>query len=181
MDKPVELIPLVCVRCGTPVPAEKDEVAWVCAQCGQGLTLDESVGLDRLEVNFSSQIPPDATGKPYWVCDGRVKITRRETYGSSGKGLLQAGEFWGKGRRFFVPAYNAPLEALLADATNLLLGPPDLSPGPPAAFEPVTRLIEDVRPAAEFIIVAIEAGRADKLKEIDFEVELSYPVLWVLP
>ena len=38
-QKPVELVPLLCVRCQAPVPARPGEVAWVCEQCGQGLVL----------------------------------------------------------------------------------------------------------------------------------------------
>jgi hypothetical protein len=171
----------VCVRCSTPVPAEGDEIAWVCAQCGQGLALDENTGLAALEVNYSAQIPTEASGKPYWVSDGSVRILGRETYGSGSKGETQAGDFWGQERRFFVPAYEASLENLLSDATRLLRSPPNLVSGPPVGFEAVTRAIEDVRSAAEFIIVAIEAGRVDKLKTIRFELELSDPVLWVLP
>jgi hypothetical protein len=41
--------------------------------------------------------------------------------------------------------------------------------------------LEDVSAAAEFIVMAIEAGRKDKLKELDFSLKLSTPVLWILP
>lgn len=180
MDKAIELIPLVCVRCSTPVPAEVDEVAWVCAQCGQGLSLEET-GLQSLEVNYMAGIPADAKGKPYWVVQGQVSSLQREKYGSGSKETQQAQTFWSQAQRFFVPAYSATLEHLLAQATQLLLQPPALQKGTAAPFEPVTLAIEDVRPAAEFIVVAIEAGRKDKLKKINFSLQLSLPVLWILP
>ena len=59
MDRSVELIPLNCVRCGTPLPAEPDEAAWVCAQCGQGMILDPNAGLLSLQVNYSAALKPE--------------------------------------------------------------------------------------------------------------------------
>ena len=63
----------------------------------------------------------------------------------------------------------------------MLLNPPDMTPGEPTPFEPVTLYRGDVRAAAEFIVMAIEAGRKDKLKSIEFELELASPALWILP
>jgi hypothetical protein len=180
VDKPVELIPLVCLRCSTPVPAETDEIAWVCAQCGQGLCLDEQQGLVPLEVNYAAGIPPNATGKPFWVAEGTVTL-QRQSFGSSGKQAGEAQAFWSQPRCFFIPAFNSSLEDLLAQGTRLLLQPPDLQSGQAARFEPVTLHPLDVNAAAEFLVMAIEAGRPDKLKEIDFNLQLSPPVLWILP
>jgi hypothetical protein len=56
-----------------------------------------------------------------------------------------------------------------------------LQPGTAARFEPVTLALEDVKPLAEFIIMALEAGRKDKLRDIQFSLEMSPPVLWILP
>ncbi len=180
MDRPVELVPLVCIKCSTAIPAGVDEVAWACAQCGQGMYLDEALGLEALDIHFSAEIPQKGTGKPYWVADGQVTM-ERETYDYAGKYGEAAEQFWGQSRRFFVPAYQAPLESLLKDAKGMLLNPPDLKPGPATPFEAVTLYRDDVLAAAEFIVIAIEAGREDKIKSIDFELELSKPVLWILP
>ena len=177
MDQPVELIPLVCPKCNAYIPAEVDEVAWVCAQCGQGLYLDEDKGLLPQEINFSPGIAPGARGKPYWVADGRVTLSR-ETYGG------QTGEaevFWSQPRRFFIPAFTCTLENMLSQGTSLLLQPPALQPGPPARFEPVTLPLVGVASPAEFIVMAIEAGRTDKLKKVEFNLQLTPPVLWILP
>ncbi len=180
MDKPIDLIPLVCLKCSTQVPAGLDEVAWVCAQCGQGLSLDEEKGLMPMQVSYSAGIAPDARGKPYWVAEGRVTL-RRETYGSSGKQTDEAQRFWSQPHRFFVPAFTCSLESLLAEGTRLLLQPPALQEGPARRFEPVTLSTEDVLPPAEFIVMAVEAGRKDKLKKVDFTLQLAPAVLWILP
>jgi hypothetical protein len=178
VDKPVQLIPLVCLKCTAIIPAEADQMAWACAVCGQGMYLDEQDGLKPLGIFYSMAIKPDTPGHPYWVTDGRVTLTR-ETYDSSKTGA--AIQFWSQPRRFFIPAYRASLETLLSQATTLLLNPPSLQAGSPAHFDAVTLDLRDVKSAAEFIIVAIEANRPDRLKKIDFEVQLSPPVLWILP
>jgi hypothetical protein len=176
----VELIPLVCTRCSTPVPANPEEVAWVCAQCGQGLLLDEQKGLASLDVYYSAQIPPNAPGKPYWVAKGDVTV-QRKTYDSGRRGDQEAQQFWSQSRQFIVPAYECTLESFTKIGVDWLRQPPALQPGSPTAFEPVTLHLEDVQAAAEFIVVAVEAGRSDKLKEVSLSLNLSTPALWILP
>lgn len=179
MDQPVKLVPLLCVKCQMPVPAQPGEVAWVCGQCGQGLQIDVRQGVLPLEVNYAAGIASNAIGKPCWVTDGRVIFDKRQTY--SGNEDHEAQNFWGKPRQFFVPAFDAPLESLLGLGSKLLEQPPSLEPGPTARFEPVTLALEDVKPLAEFIVMALEAGRKDKLGELLFSLELTDPVLWILP
>lgn len=178
MDRPVELIPLVCSKCNRPVPAEPGQVAWACEQCGQGLLLDESKGLVPLEICYAAGINPNTKGKPFWVAEGRVTL-HREMYAGNSEREAQA--FWSQPRRFFVPAYVTQLNSLVEAGVSLLYKQPDLQPGPAAAFEPVVLQVEDIQPAAEFIVMAVEAGRKDKLKEVNFNLQLSAPVLWILP
>lgn len=178
MAQTIDLVPLVCIRCNTAIPANPDEVAWVCAQCGQGNLLDEEKGLTLVEVNYSASLLPKGKGRPFWVVDGQVTL-RRQTYG--GNEEREAQQFWGQPRRFFVPAFACPLEALLELGQSLLLRPPVLEAGPPAPVEAIVLALDDVRAAVDFIVMAVEAGRKDKLKAVDFEVQLSTPALWVLP
>jgi hypothetical protein len=152
------------------------------------MLLDLSAGLTPLEVHYAAGIPANLQGnvpgtlpgKPYWVVQGRVTLSR-QSFGSGGKEAKEAELFWSQPRRFFVPAFAASLDALLSQAIQMLLQPPALQPGSPARFEPVTASVEDVQPAAEFIVMAIEAGRKDKAKKIDFTLQLSPPELWILP
>jgi hypothetical protein len=180
VDRPIELVPLVCIQCSTAIPAEVEEVAWVCAQCGQGMVLDEAHGLVPLEIHYSAEIPQNTPGKPYWVADGQVTMDRTTyDYGEEHEEAVR--QFWGQSRRFFVPAFQAPLDSLLKVAKAMLLNPPRLSTGSATPFESVTLYRQDVLAAAEFIVIAIEAERTDKLKSIDFELKLSDLVLWILP
>jgi len=180
VTEPIELVPLRCLRCETPVPAQVDEVAWVCKQCGQGLLLDEAQGLAALEVRYVAGVAPDTKGRPYWVVDGQVSL-ERDTYGTWGKKNREADRFWGEPKRFFVPAFSSPLDTLLELGTNLLIHPPDLKEDTSVPFESVTLAPGDLPAIVEFIVLAIEAERKDKLKTIQVSLKLETPVLWVLP
>ena len=63
----------------------------------------------------------------------------------------------------------------------MLLNLPRLRAGSATHFEAITLYRTDLLAAAEFIVIAIEAERKDKIKNIDFELKLSKPVLWILP
>jgi hypothetical protein len=177
VDQTVVLVPLLCLKCSSSLPAEPDQVAWVCPVCNQANYLDDELGLQPLEIFYAGSLAQNATGKPYWVADGQATM-QRETFGSSKNNEAQ--QFWSQTRRFFIPAYRAPLENLLAQAANLLVNPPDLRAGARARFEPVTMDMKDIAAAAEFILIAVEAGRSDRLKKVDFQLKLSKPVLWIL-
>lgn len=180
MDRPIELVPLICPRCSTHIPAELDEVAWACSRCDQGLLLDLEKGLVAVEIFYSAAIASNARGRPFWVADGTLSLAR-QSYDSADKQTREAEMFWAQPRRFFIPAFTSPLEERLNLAASLLLQPPEFQPGPPVAFEPVTLLLQDVQSAAEFVVVALEAGRKDHLRELDLNLKLSPPLLWILP
>jgi len=178
VDQPIALIPLICLKCGTTIPAGPEEVAWVCAQCGQGQALADETGLEPLKVHCLPGIPPEGQGKPFWTVDGKVSL-ERDTY--SGDKEREAQQFWSQMRRFFIPAFSIGLDAGLELANRLLLKPPILEDGPAVAFEPVVVAQQDVRPLIEFLVISIEAARSDMLKELRFSVQLTLPELWVLP
>jgi hypothetical protein len=178
MAQTIQLVPLLCVRCNTSIPANLEEVAWACAQCGQGNMLDVEKGLVPVEIHYSAGLAPSARGKPFWVVDAQVS-QQRQTY--SGNEEREAQKFWAQPRRFYVPAFECPLETLLDLGQKLLLHPPALQPGAPAPFEPVILHMEDVQAAVDFIVMAVEAGRKDMLKEVEFSAMLSTPELWVMP
>jgi hypothetical protein len=142
------------------------------------MQLDPTSGLIALEVHYAAGLPDNKVGKPYWVVQGQVTL-QRQTY--SGNAAQEAMVFWDAPRTFIIPAYECTLETLLALGSQLLLNPPTLQDGRSAAFAPVTFSAQDARALAEFIVVALEAGRRDMLREIQFELELSAPLLWVLP
>lgn len=177
MDELVGLVPLQCVKCQTPVPAEPDERAWVCSNCGQGLRLDEASGLLPLEVHYAASIRPGSIGSPFWVAEGRVQLNR-ETYDRSDE-MEAAQRYWGERRRFFVPAYTCPMKKLLNLGRHYLFSPPKLEAGEAVPFEPVTLSLKDVQTLAEFIVLAVEAKRKDQLKRVEINLQLDQPSLWI--
>ena len=179
MSVPVELIPLKCIRCDTPIPAGFDEFAWVCSQCGQGQQIGLD-GLDKLEIHFAQGIHPPKKGRPFWVCEGRVTLDR-DTYSGTARDAQASEFFWSKPRQFFVPAFSYPLEEIIRLGLQWLQNPPTLSSGSQVDFEPVTVAAGDIQAWVEFLVMAVEAERKDKVKFILFEIQLDEPQLWVLP
>jgi hypothetical protein len=179
METPVELIPLNCIRCGTPIPAEINEVAWVCRQCDQGQQLGED-GLLPLEIHYAHGLQPSKKGYPFWVCEGSVTLDR-ETYGVFGKKTKDALRFWEQPRQFIIPAYPYPLDEFSRRGVQWLQNHPTLQPGPAAEFVPVTVSAADVPAWAEFLVMALEAERKDKVKTVKFSLQLTRPHLWILP
>ncbi len=174
----IHLAPLQCVQCQAAIPAQADEVAWVCETCGQGQLLLESGDLQAISVFFSKHIPAGAQGRPFWVAEGSA-VLQRETYTGDQTRAMQ--DFWQAPRRFFVPAYALPLQDVVSLGTQLLTQPTPLEEGSRAAFLPVTVPAGDVRPLAEFILLGIEADRRDALKTLQFKLTLGEAQLWILP
>jgi hypothetical protein len=178
MTLAAHLIPLLCPKCQNALPAAPNELAWACPTCGQGLVFSPERGLDALEIHYLAGLPPGKNGIPYWVATGAVLLDRK-SYSGNKSNEMQA--FWNQPKRFFVPAIEMSLEALASVGMRLLKQPPKLESGPAAPFQPATVGTEDVRALAEFVVFAIEADRADKLKTLKMELTLTEPELWVLP
>jgi hypothetical protein len=172
---------LKCLRCGALVPAQEDEVAWVCAQCGQGLQLGPA-SLAPLSINWAAgRAGPDAARlrwAPFWAFVGAVTFNRRESY----HGRRPPEKLWAAPVRFYVPAFTAPLRQMAdlgADLTRRQIRP---KAGPPQGLlSGCTLSLDDAAQAADFIVLTIEAAQSDKLKSVDFSLKLSQPELWMLP
>jgi len=182
METPVKLIPLTCTRCDSPVAAEKDEVVWVCETCGQGLQLDDEVGLAPLEIHFATlDANTRSEGLPYWVAKGRVSVERREVYPGSELAKTNWNAFWNDEHTFVIPAYTCKLEDAVRLGNRYLEDPPALQDGPPFQFQKITVDKNDAKSLAEFIVITREAERADNLKDVDFTLELEEMTLWIIP
>jgi ribosomal protein S27AE len=178
MSAAIELLPLFCTRCGTPVPAGPDEVAWTCGTCGQGLALDEEKGVRPLDVFFAAPASGvEASWMPFWVAIGKVRFERRETYGRD----RGPDDLWGSPQTFVLPAFDCSLEEAGGWGLGFLRNPPRLAPGPAAALPRVTVGAEEARTLGEFVVLTVEAERRDQLKAVAFQLDLEPPVLWALP
>jgi hypothetical protein len=175
----VELVLLKCLKCGTRLPAEDDEAAWVCAQCGQGLQLTEA-GLTPLAVNWAAARSgvQGLSWRPFWVFTGSVHFASRENYG----GRSEPDKLWEAQRRFYIPAFPASLEQIETIGAELTRKQIPLKAGPPLdTLKNCSLFPDDAEKAAQFVVLTIEADRKDKLKTVAFTLNLNAPELWVLP
>jgi hypothetical protein len=178
--QPIALIPMQCVRCQNPLLAQPGEVVWVCPTCGQGQQLSDTHGLLPQVVRYAAGIPQNGKGKPVWVVEGQAALRRTSFDAFDNRKDME--QFWAAPRRFFIPAYDLPLDQLTSTALGLLREPVSLQEAPgPAAFFPVTVHPEDIQPLAEYILLAVEADRRDRIKQLEFTLTLGQPELWILP
>ena len=178
MNTSVTLNLLKCPQCSTPVPAEEDEVAWVCATCGAGLQLADA-GLAPLAVHWAAPRAGARTDswRPFWVFTGTAHFSTRLSFaGQTGPEAL-----WNQAVHFFVPAYACPLAQLQTLGADLTSRQPALQAAPAGTLKGCTFLPEDAQRAAEFVVLTIEAARPDKLRLVQFTLQLGAPELWVLP
>jgi predicted RNA-binding Zn-ribbon protein involved in translation (DUF1610 family) len=179
MSQSVELVLLQCGQCGTPLPAEEDEVAWLCPTCGQGWQL----GADQLRpltVCWQGVRPGTAVARwlPFWVFHGKVNFQQREAF----SGRSGPDDLWRDTCRFFVPAYPCDLGQIERLGGELTRRQVPLAAGEPAgALRACTLLPDDARRAVDFIVLTIEADRRDKLRTVLFSLDLGAPELWMLP
>jgi hypothetical protein len=174
------LLPLQCIKCQAPIPAAVDEVAWVCTACGQAVLLDDTQprGLMPLELHYDASIRNGQAGRPFWVAQGAVTVSRQTYRGNENR---QAQEFWLQPHNFFVPAFDCSLDELVSLGMKLLRQPVVPLQGQAMPFLPVKLSVADIRSMAEFIIMGIEAERRDMIKSVQIQLKLETPILWILP
>ncbi len=177
----VQLVRLTCVKCNTPLPAEETDIAWVCANCEQGMLLTPT-GLAPITVRWAAAKSGAANLRwlPFWSFTGAVRFNQRLNFG----GRSEADALWQQPQRFFVPAYPCSLPDLQAMGAALLKRRLNPTPGPTPAggqLAHCTLFPADAKQAAEFVVLTIEAERKDKLKKIEFTIEATEPELWLLP
>lgn len=173
------LLPLNCLNCRTPVPAEPGEVGWVCSRCGSGVQLAEDDALAPLNLRYSADIRAGGTGRPFWVVDVSVDVEIRATL--PGTEAPPGPQPWAKVRTFFIPAFVCGLEDALKLAAASLYRKPALKEGPSTPLAPIVLKKEEIRAYIEFVIISVEAEREDKLTRLEFEIQMGEPELWVLP
>jgi hypothetical protein len=180
MATSIELVLLKCGQCSTPLPAEEDEVAWVCPTCGKGWLLVET-GLVPQAVDWAvprAGARPDSW-RPFWVWSGQARFLRRDAF----RGRGDPDPLWARNPcRFYLPAYNCELAQLEDIGADLVRRQVELRAGPPAGpLQGCTLLPDEARRALEFVVLTIEAERKDKLRHVEFGLDLGAPELWVLP
>lgn len=178
MSQSISLIPMYCPKCGFPIKAQVEEIAWVCSQCLEGVLLNNENQLILTKIQFQQSGFDVSEGFPYWVTTIKVSLNRETLRGNLSDEMLQ---FWQNPRTVFIPAFGMELEEMLKRAEALIKNPPILFTGPVIAFKPVVLSPFDLKAYIEFLVMQIEAGRQDDLKQLTFELQLDEPVLWIFP
>ena len=183
----MKLLALICPVCGTWLKPGAEDVVWPCAQCGTAVSLSEA-GVQSLEVQYALTASPaddtTLTWLPFWLFNGRVHLSQRQTQSGSRGDQDAATAFWAAPRRFFVPAWDILQSQAREIGVQLLQTQPNYQAGdpPPAArFPPAILAAADALKLIEFLILTLEARRSDWLKQIEFHIEAGPATLWLLP
>ena len=181
----MKLIPLRCPECQEPLAPGNDDLVLACQNCQTTLAISVT-GPQRMDVRYA--VPAGSSPKvnqwvPYWVYQGRVNVTRRETQGGSSE-EIKVRALWGSPRYLYVPAWDISLHKAQAIGSQLaeqqpefqFVKQPDAGRLVPAVISP-----GDGRKLLEFVVLAIEARRKDWLKNLDFYLDVGQPELWAIP
>ena len=161
-------------------PDVEGDVTVAYVNMPRGTPVETTAAAVKQLTEAAAGVAAERRGKPYWMTEALVTL-QRETYSAFDQKTEKSRRLWNQPRRFSVPAFTCPLDTLINLGTDLLWQPPKLHPGQPLPFAPVTLHPQDVAALVDFIVVAIEAERTDKVKRIDFSARLSPPSLWILP
>ena len=176
----MKLIMLRCPGCGAALAPGDDDLIVACNQCGAGVEL-AAEGPQTIEVQYAAARTPVDVWRPWWVFTGQVAITRRETQGGNRRD--EALRFWSQVRQLYIPAWELSLQAVRDEGLTLLKKQPQLqSVSRPAGarLTPVVVSVSDARQLLEYLVLTVEAGRQDWLKDLQFTADVGAPELWAL-
>ncbi len=176
----MNLLLLRCPNCGNALTPGDDDLIVACSQCGTGVELADE-GLRPIEVKYAATHAKVDIWRPWWVFTGQVEIMRRET--QSGNQRAEALQFWAQVKHFYIPAWELSLQAVRDEGLALLQRPLQLqavSRPAGARLAPVVVSVSDARKLLEYLVLTVEAGRQDWLKDLQFTANVGLPELWAL-
>ncbi len=182
----MKLIPLRCPNCNEPIKPGNDIVVFGCTNCHTPVHISQA-GPKKLDIRYAIWSKDKAGTRqwvPFWVFEGRVIITKRETQGGRRSSSKDSKELWGSSRRLYVPAWDLPLHSAQDVGSKMTQRQPAIEfIEPPADRQLVSASVSqaDALSLLEFIVLAIEARRKDWLKDLEFELKVGEPQLWGLP
>jgi hypothetical protein len=176
----MKLIMLRCPSCSQELTPGEEDLIVLCAQCGAAIEFAED-GLHPIDIRYAASGSKKTEWRPWWVFNGQVSLVRRET--QSGNQRDEALRFWEKVTRLYVPAWELSLQAVREAGLAQLKAQPPLQAMPrPAGARcaPVVVSASDARQLLDYLVLTVEAGRKDWLKDLQFTVEVGLPELWAL-
>jgi hypothetical protein len=180
----MKLLLLRCPVCQNGLQPHDDDVVLICPQCHTPILLDES-GLSVYPLRYAQPTSnKPAQWRPFWLFEGLVRLTTRQTQGGGQSAAKDAERMWGVPRRLFVPAWECPVPEARQIGKQMIekqvavnaIERPEGAEMAAAVLTP-----DDARKLLDFIILTIEAERSDWLKDIRFSLEAPPPTLWAIP
>jgi hypothetical protein len=182
----MKLIALRCPNCNHGLKPGNEDILLACPNCQIPVAIAVD-GPKRVKVRFALPLKSEANVQewvPFWVFEGRVKVTVRETQSGWRTKDKDSNRLWGSPRRFYVPAWDLNVHTAQEVGSRLVVSQPEFTTvNQPKQLNLVPAIVKpaDARKLLEFIILAIEARRKDWLKEFAFNLEVGKPQLWALP
>ena len=119
---------------------------------------------------------------PFWVFDANVKINNRDAAGSiTGYIMNIFGKEDKKVGKFYVPAFETPLENIMKLGLEFTKGQPEFDVLKKGKLKGSTYSSRDAMKFADFIFLGIEAGKSDTLRSISYDLGLSSPKVIAIP
>lgn len=186
----MKLLLLRCPQCQSLLEPEQLDVVVGCQQCLAAVAVEET-GLRLVNVNYAASKFEERHDAevieqwvPFWVFNGRIHLSQRDTQGGSKSAQREAEQFWDVPRRLYVPAWDLPLATAREMGQKFTQEQTPLQAIPqPSRVHLVSAVVtpEDALKLLEFIVLSIEAQRKDWLKNLKFRIEADSPDLWALP
>ena len=182
----MKLLALRCPNCNHGLKPGNDDILLVCPNC----QIPVAIAIDgpkRVKVRFALPPKMEADAQewvPFWVFEGLVKVTERETQSGWRTKDKDSQQFWASPRQLYVPAWDLSVHNAQDVGSQLILNQPEFtSIVQPKVINLTPTVVKpnDAKKILEFIILAIEARRKDWLKKFAFELEVSKPQLWAMP
>lgn len=178
-----ELLPLDCPTCGSSVRAAGGDVVYYCVSCRNGYQLEAAGrGLEPVEVAFVAA-PRVAAERylPFWHLPATIEIRRRQGSGGGFGGLINAftGAFraprqpTGADGAFVIPAFQAPLDAVVELTRRYTLAAPTLGEKLGERLLGGRYGPADARKLAHFALIATEVEKPDILRQLDYAIEFG--------
>jgi hypothetical protein len=178
----MKLLLLRCPVCQSGLQPEDEDVVFLCRDCHTPIFLSEQ-GVETAEVFYTKPKGKNTQWFPFWLFEGRVQITTRETQGGVKAAERESEVMWSEPRRLFVPAWDCPLPQARQIGMEMIEKQVVVTAVErPKDAEMVAAVLtpDDARKLLDFIILTIEAERMDWLTDIRFSLEAPPPTLWAI-
>ncbi len=181
----MKLLALRCPVCAQPLLPEEDEtIVMSCGRCYTAVSINDH-GINPTDIQFAAPTTDEISDwLPFWIFNARVNLSERETQGGKKSIREAAAHFWATSRRLYVPAWEIPLAQAREIGSMLVKKQPQfqpIDPLPETTIKPATVTSEDALKLLEFVVLSLEAERADWLKSIRFNIEVTKTMLWAIP